>query len=388
MNKLLEQMRNLRKHTIVLYVSFFQDAAGNRFINATKALPLVANASNAPVFGMSDTYIGHGIVGGSVMNFQEQGGVTAKIVSELLSERKARDIPIVSYPSVPMFDWRELQKWHVPQSRLPAESVIRFREASPLERTRWMWITAILALLGLSSLVVYLQYNRTQLRLAQERQSQLSGMLISAEEKERSRVAAELHDDYSQRLALLALGLENAAEIIPTSAQEASRQLHGLVNSASELGADLHSLSHSLHSSTLERLGLIPGVSAFCKEFEAQHGVQVEFSHKEIPEAIHADAALCLFRIIQEGLRNVHKHSGATNARVGVIGNGRKLSVFVSDQGSGFDKRTLGKKQGLGLLSMEERAHLLGGQFEIHSEPGKGTRLQAWVPLERPASHL
>jgi signal transduction histidine kinase len=383
MGKLLGQLQNLPEHSIELYTSFFQDSAGTRFLNATKALPMIATASNAPDFGMSDTYVGHGIVGGYVMPFEQQGKATAQIVSELLAGKKAQDLPMETLPGVYMFDWRELQQWHIPVSSLPSGSVVLFREPGLWERTRWMWITAFLVMFGLSSIVVYLYYNHRQLKISKERQSQLSGMLINAEEHERSRVASELHDDYSQRLALLALGLENAADTLPPSAQETNRQLHELVNSASELGADLHTLSHSLHSSTLERLGLVPGVSSFCKEFQAQHGVHVEFTHNEIPQSLHPDIALCAFRIIQEGLRNVSKHSGADKAQVRVHGEGKGLVVSVSDHGSGFDTRKLGKKEGLGIPSMEERVHLMDGHFEIHSEPGKGTQLEAWLPLEK-----
>jgi signal transduction histidine kinase len=348
---------------------------------------VITAASNGPDFGMSDTYIGHGIVGGYVMTYEKQGQITGQIVSELLDGKKADEIPMQTLPGVYMFDWHELQQWNIPVSSLPPGSVVLFRELSLWKRTRWMWLTASFVIFGLSSIIVYLQYNRRQLALAKERQSQLSGMLINAGEHERRRVASELHDDYSQRLALLSLGMENVAEAIPTSAQEASRQLHELVNSASELGADLHTLSHHLHSSTLERLGLVPGVSAFCKEFQAQQGVRVQFTHNEIPQAIHSDAALCLFRIVQEGLRNVSKHSGANEAQVRVYQDGKKLIVLISDQGSGFDTRKLGMREGLGILSMEERVHLLGGQFKIHSEPGKGTQLEAWLALER-ASEL
>jgi signal transduction histidine kinase len=385
MSKMLEQLQHLPKQSIVLYVSFFQDAAGNKFVNATKALPMVAAAANAPVFGMSDTYLGHGIVGGDVMAFENQGKVTARVVSELLDGKRAEDIPIETLPSVYMFDWNELQRWHIRGKSLPTGSIVVFREPDLWERTRWMWIAAFLIVLGLSALVVYLQHSRAQLTLAKEKQAQLTGMLISSGEKERSRVASELHDDFSQRIALLALGLENAAEVIPSSPEEANRQLHALSNSASELGADLHTLSHRLHSTTLERLGLVTGVSALCKEFQAQKGVQVEFTHNEIPQAVHPDVALCIFRIIQEGLRNVSKHGGVHAAQVGVHIVANKLRVFVADKGAGFDLRKLEKEDGLGILSMKERARFIGGNLEIQTEPGQGTRLEAWVPLEPPS---
>jgi signal transduction histidine kinase len=214
---------------------------------------------------------------------------------------------------------------------------------------------------------------------AKHRQMELSGMLINAQEKERSRLASEIHDDFSQRLALMALELENAEEAIDSSPAEAARQVHNVLNYASELGADLHTLSHRLHSSTLERLGLVPGVTALCKEFAAQQGIEVDLLIEDLPRSVHPDVALCLFRIVQEGLRNVKKHSGATKAQVRLRRVDNKLLMTVSDEGAGFDMHDLMTKEGLGIRSMEERADWLGGRFEIHSKPGKGTRIEVWV---------
>jgi signal transduction histidine kinase len=231
MGRLLKELQDLPDHSIALNTSFFQDSAGNKFINATKALPAIAAASNGPDFGMSDTYLGHGIVGGHVMPFEEQTKVTAQIVSQLVDGKKVHELPIETIPSVYMFDWHELQSWHISESSLPPGSIVVFREPSLWERYKWTWATVLAIILGLSALAAYLQYSRKQLQLAKKRERQLSGMLIDAEEQERSRLAAELHDDFSQRLALLALGLENAAEAIRVSPSEASQKLHELVNS-------------------------------------------------------------------------------------------------------------------------------------------------------------
>jgi signal transduction histidine kinase len=380
MNQLLERVRHLPEQTLVLYISFFRDAVGHKFINATRALPMIADAANAPLFGMSDTYLGHGIVGGDLMRFQEQGKLTARIVSELLEGMKAQDIPIESLPSAYVFDWKALQRWHIPENRLPPGSLVLFREASLWERTKWIWATCILVIAILFAIAGYLLYSRKQLRLARDRQTQLSGMLITAEENERSRLASELHDDFSQRLAVLALGLENVTETTPPLPQETGRQLHKLLDSAAELGADLHTLSHRLHSATLERLGLATGIGALCREFAAQQNVQIDFASDTIVNSVHQDVALCLFRIVQEGLRNSRKHSGANKVQVALREQGAKLYVSVRDEGCGFDVNQLDKKSGLGVRSMEERVHFLGGKFAIHSEPGKGTTVEAWVP--------
>jgi signal transduction histidine kinase len=229
--------------------------------------------------------------------------------------------------------------------------------------------------------------SNVRLKWAKDRQFALSGMLINAQERERSRLASEIHDDFSQRLALMALELEIAEETIGASPVEAVQQVHNVLNSASEIGADLHTLSHRLHSSTLEKLGLVPGVTALCKEFAVQQGIEVDLLADDVPRSVHPDVALSLFRIVQEGLRNLKRHSGAVKAQIRLRKTGDKLFLSVSDEGVGFDLRDLGKKEGLGILSMEERANLLGGRFEIHSKPGKGTRIEAWVPLQ-PKSEL
>jgi signal transduction histidine kinase len=381
MGKLLQELRNLPENSIVLYISFFQDSVGNKFLNATKALPMVARAANAPVFGMSDTYLGHGIVGGDLMNFREQGKVTARIVSELLEGKKAESIPIETIPSRFMFDWNELKRWQVSEKRLPSGSVVLFREPSLWERSKWIWVVTFLIVLALSIFGAYLHYSQRQLKLAREKERRLSSELINAEEQERRRIASELHDDFSQRLAVLSLGLENVEEATPASLADVHTRLHDLVRSTSELSTDLHTLSHQLHSSTLESLGLVPAVAALCKEFTANQDVRIDFTSTEIPRSVPPDTALCIFRIVQEGLRNLRKHSGAEAATVDLKMAGDRLQVTVRDEGCGFNPKGLRENEGLGLRSMEERARSLGGKFEIHSESGKGTSLKARLPV-------
>ena len=385
MNDLLDRLRRMPDHTIVLYTSFFRDAAGNQFVNATKALPLVTGASNVPVFGMSDTYMGEGIVGGYVMSYAEQGKIASRILSEILGGKKPQDIPVVTAPNIYMFDWKELQRWGLKETSLPAGSTVLYRERTLWETAKWTVLTGLLVILILASLTGYLLVYQKRLRLAKEAHAQLSGLLIQAQEAERSRLASELHDDFSQRLALLALDIETAAEAISESPQEAGQQLHRLLDSASEIGADLHTLSRRLHPSALENLGLVAGVSAFCKEFAAQQSLQVDFTHDNVPRTVPPEAALCLFRIVQEGLRNVKKHSGVSSTQVALELVGDTLHVSVCDQGIGFSMKDIRDKAGLGVRSMGERANLLGGRFEIHSEPHKGTRIDAWVPIQSTA---
>ena len=222
----------------------------------------------------------------------------------------------------------------------------------------------------------------TERKMAEEALASLSGRLIDAQEEERKRIAREIHDDYNQRLAVLAMDLEELAEQIGDSPAEAGQQFQRIWNQIGELGADLHSLSHSLHSSTLESLGLVAGAKAFCEEFSEQQEIQVEFAHENVPRGVPGDVALCFFRITQEGLRNIKRHSGANRAEVRLELLGEKLHLSVADGGRGFDVNKHSSHDGIGIRSMEERLRSLGGQLEISSRPLKGTRIDAWLPLK------
>lgn len=381
MGDLLEKLRSLPPHTIVLYISFFRDAAGKLFVNANTALRLVANASDSPVFGMADAYLGHGIVGGNLISFAAQGQIAVRIISAILEGTKPEQIPMYTAPNFYLFDWRELRRWRIREGELPTGSIVYFRQMTFWQRTWWIWSTSLLLIVGLSLLVLHLRRSSKQLQFAKDGQRELSGLLINAQERERSRLASELHDDFSQRLALLALELEIATENVSFSPEQVKRQLHDLLNSASELGADLHTLSHRLHSSTLESLGLVPAISASCKEFAAQQNIKIDLACDNIPRSLNPDVALCVFRIVQEALRNLKKYSGAGQALVRLQFDGDRVHVLVQDQGCGFDLQDLRRKVGLGVRSMEERARLVGGEFRIRSAIGRGTTVEASVPV-------
>jgi signal transduction histidine kinase len=143
----------------------------------------------------------------------------------ILNGEKPQDIPVVKNNNIYLFDWRALNRWGIKENDLPPGSIVLFREPSA-SRTRRVWLTALPIILGLCILAAYLHFRRRQIKLAKDAQLHLSGLLINAQEKERSRIASELHDDFSQRIALLSLGLENAADELPDSSLAAKRELH------------------------------------------------------------------------------------------------------------------------------------------------------------------
>ena len=204
-----------------------------------------------------------------------------------------------------------------------------------------------------------------------------AGLLI-AQERERHNLSRELHDDMTQRLALLELNLETLRRNNPTPEQLAEN-LQSFQAQVTALSEDLRSIAYRLHPSVLDDLGLSVAAETYVRHFSERENIQVEFQHSDIPALVGADAALCLYRVLQESLHNISKHSGAHSARVTLSGTDGNLRLTIKDLGSGFDPRAIKGKGGLGLRSMEERAHLLGGTFRIQSS-AKGTEVVVEVP--------
>lgn len=209
----------------------------------------------------------------------------------------------------------------------------------------------------------------------------LAGRLIQAQEEERSRIARELHDDITQRLALLATNLECLEQDLPTSRRHLNHKLAGIRNEAQELGRDVQDLSHRLHSSRLELLGLAQAARSFCKDYSAHHQVRVDFCAENIPKDLSKDISLCLFRVLQEASQNVTKHSGSQTLQVSLTGESGELHLKVHDSGIGFNTEEAKKRHGLGFTSMSERLKLVNGTLSIDSQPQRGTTIHAHVPL-------
>jgi PAS domain S-box-containing protein len=221
----------------------------------------------------------------------------------------------------------------------------------------------------------------TERKIAAEALAGVSRKLIDAQEKERARIARELHDDINQRLALLAIELQQLAQSPPPTVGEIGAYIHRLSTQVFEIGNDVQSISHSLHSSKLEYLGIVAAAKSLCKEFSEQQGVVVDFRHEGIPRTVSSDISLCLFRVLQEALHNAVKHSGVEHFEVEMHGESNGITLTVSDSGVGFDSETSGHSPGLGLISMRERVGLMDGAISITSKPSRGTVISVRIPL-------
>jgi PAS domain S-box-containing protein len=221
----------------------------------------------------------------------------------------------------------------------------------------------------------------TEQKLAKDALSNVNRRLIEAQEEERSWIARELHDDINQRVALMAVNLATVNGDVPTSAPKVKHGISEVEAQLRDLGNDIHALSHRLHSSKLEYLGLAAAAAAFCREFSERQGVEIDFQCDAVPKTLRQEISVCLFRVLQEALQNATKHSGSRHFQVFLKGSLGEINLAVSDSGVGFDSRDASKGPGLGITSMLERLKLVEGELSIESQPHQGANVHARVPL-------
>jgi len=223
----------------------------------------------------------------------------------------------------------------------------------------------------------------TDRKLAEDALASVGRRLIEAHEEERTWIARELHDDIVQRVALVAVELERFDQRATDATTAVRDHIRQARQRLSELGKDIQALSHRLHASKVEYLGLVGAARSFCQELSEQRNLRVEFKHSDIPAAVPKEISLCLFRILQEALQNAAKHSGAQHFAVEVNGTQDEICLSVSDSGIGFDWQNAISRRGIGLISMRERLRLVNGELSIQSEPGRGTTVRARVRIRQ-----
>jgi signal transduction histidine kinase len=506
-SEVLRRAAALPAGTVVLYGMMAVDAKGATF-EEDRALIMLRAISAAPVFGLFDSQIGRGIVGGPLLSVDDLASRAADEALRMLrgGPSDPGNVSSLGFAS-PTFDWRELHRWGISEANLPPTSRILFREVTPWEKYRWPIIGVILLCLVQAAFIVALLEHRRRLRRtksdlrvsderlglaagtiglgfwiwdiakddvwmtdsgrklfrwpnsgkvsfeflveaahpedralfrrwiqrmldgtgdfelehrlataghpvqwvasrghaefdlqgrpayvrgvtieitkrheAEEAARELSGRLINVHEDERSRLARELHDDITQRLAVLAIdaarGERNAAT--PSDGAAMQRIRVGLAR----LSEDVHSLSYRLHPSILEDLGLADALQAECDHFSKLERIPVEVDVGDTPVSLEPTVALCLFRVTQEALRNIGRHAAATRVQVSVRQEGRRLQISITDDGKGFDWERQRIKPSLGLASMRQRMELVGGKLTVQTVERHGTTVLGWVPLQ------
>jgi signal transduction histidine kinase len=397
--ELEQRLGRLPPHSAVYYVVVREDGAGQRF-QVMESLARVASAANAPTYSWADAAAETGIVGGNRRDQLAQTKAIATLALRVLRGERVDDIPVSSLDTdVDLVDWRQLQRWGIDESRVPAGVRVLFRVPSVWEQYKRYIVSAVILMLAQTALIAGLLIQRTKrqlvervlrgserrlrgsqdsLRVSYDRIRDLSRRLLGEQEAERARIARELHDDINQQLTLLALELDRllrAEQLRIDNAQRLARALqavHGVATSVREL-------SHRLHPSRLQLIGLVESLDNLRRDVSPPH-LPIAFSHRDVPAEIEPEIALCLFRVTQEALANAVKHSGAVQVRVDLTAGPSHLELTIADDGKGFDVDAA-PHAGLGLISMRERVEAVGGALGIHATPGTGTRLTITVPI-------
>jgi signal transduction histidine kinase len=207
----------------------------------------------------------------------------------------------------------------------------------------------------------------------------LAGRLLTATENERTRIARELHDDVSQQLAALGIGLSALKRHLPNDSPVRD-EVATLQSQAMRAADDLRALSHELHPAALRHAGLVPAMRELCSQYGRGDSMRAVLAAKPRDINVPHEVALCLYRVTQEALRNAARHSGAQGALVTLSTDGEALELHIADDGRGFDEAAARRRGGLGLTSIDERVRLVGGTVRVDTSPGRGTRISVRVP--------
>lgn len=384
MDAIVQRVSELRDDTIPILMGFQVDADGRTF-QGDQAVKLIAAATARPIFSINPSDMGSGATGAVLFGTRMMGHELATTALARLDGAPPRTITIPAQRHASaVFDARELARWGLAEQRLPAGSTVLFREPS-LWRDYRKTVIAVVAVVSTQTLLIAAvlvqrrQRARTQTALTESygQLRDLTGRLITAQEEERSRIARNLHDDIGQRVASVSIGLSGAKRMAGAS-EPLRTELGSLQQAVTALSGELRDLSHDLHPGILEHVGLVEALRSRCDELAAVSRatcrLDVSDTWRDVPDQV----ALCLYRVAQEGLRNVERHANALNVVVALDQRDGLVSMQVVDDGRGF---TPGRKQqGLGLLSLNERVGLLGGDLKVRSQAGTGTTLSVTLP--------
>ena len=232
----------------------------------------------------------------------------------------------------------------------------------------------------------------TDLRVSKEedlrRLREFARRLINAQEEERQRISREMHDDLGHRIALMSFSVRQILQQYPKNAALSIRDLNKVLDGINDFSAALRNLSHNLYPPSLRYLGLRAALKSVGKEFEETYGIHTDVVVPAEAPRLPAEMELCVFRILQESLQNIAKHSGARKVKIVLESKAGEIRLTISDSGCGFNPSEVRKTAGLGLLSMEERAMSIGACLTVNTSPGAGTEIRLSVPLHEDVSVL
>lgn len=293
---------------------------------------------------------------------------------------------VIGHTSLELGIWKNLAQRAELVSRLRSKRQVRgfetYLRGANNQTLVWKSSAELIDIDG-ESCILIVSDDITERKRSEERLKNVSARLIRAQEEERNRIARELHDSLNQKLALLCVDIEEFSQTHHN--REVSEWLNAWSLKLQDASADLDDLSHQLHPSKLDHLGFLPALESLCRELSGRRGLRIQFLPQEDQANfahIDKELALCAYRVVQEALGNVIKHSGALTARVRIRCRNQMLILLITDAGKGFCVETARRKGRLGLTSMEERLRLANGELIIRSWPNRGTQIEARIPLQ------
>jgi signal transduction histidine kinase len=301
---------------------------------------------------------------------------------------REKSLPVLLYALLPFLLWAALRLgptgvstsimvvcfltvWGAVHGRGP------FAEGGPMHDPSSIQLFLVFA----ASLFMILNAVVEERKRTQELLSNVGGRLIHAQEQERIHIARELHDDIGQRVALVSVMLGQTAGSLPEGSAIVREQISDVCKQVIQIGSDIQTVSHELHYSTLDLLGLTQAAKGWCQQIGQRRHIDILFRSRDIPISVSQEVSLCIFRILQESVQNACKHSEVKKIEVDIWGDNNAIHLEVSDSGKGFNTKAESVSKGLGLTSMQERARLLRGKVEIDSKPMRGTTIAAHIPL-------
>ncbi|HYM23967.1 MAG TPA: ATP-binding protein, partial [Vicinamibacterales bacterium] len=378
--QLLDEVRALPPRSLVLYIWSPGYELGN-LVYSDAVASMIAQASPVPVYGTSDFYIGAGVVGGVIRRTKDTGTRLGELAARVLNGEHAQDLPIESSPVVPVFDWRQIQRWGINPNTLPAGSQILFKTPTSWELYRSYIVGALVIMIAELALIAGLLTQRARRRRAEatirareatlrknyEQTRHLAGRLLNAQEATRAGIARDLHDGLCQDLVTVTAALSEVKDSSGAIQDpKTQRLLSDIEEQTLQVYNDIRQLSHDLHPPTLRLLGLGSALKAHCREIGRRHGVEIDYSLGAEVGRLDPAVEIALFRIAQEALRNAIVHGSARHLTVSLARPNGHVELTVSDDGRGFDVEAARRTgDGLGLMSMDERAHVFGGDVQV-----------------------
>ena len=381
------RVAQLPRDTIVLPISYTRDVKGDIYFTRDVVASL-SQVSTAPIYAAADTILGSGAVGGYVVDFDKSGAVVAKVVEQILAGKPADQLSVPAEETASyIFDWRQLKKWDFSETDLPTGSVVLFRTTSIWEQYRWRIVGVALLIVVQSMLILGLLINRSNRKRAEASLHDMTGRLLESQDDERRRIARDLHDGTGQHLSGMALTIGQVLADFPSGHDDLRSLLEESHAASRQALNEVRTVSYVLHPPILDGLGLPSALQWYLEGLQKRTDINIVFDAPAHLKPLAPEAERALFRIVQESVTNVLRHSGGTTLRVRLLSSARAVTLRIEDNGHGMNAEQLSQLQGaamlgVGIAGMRERIRQLNGVFQIQSN-AEGTKVTATVPLDR-----